>query len=178
MQETEEERFRFKVKEHLSPRSLPARSGNTLVATCDPDNVQHLEAVLEKNNPKRSDIVVMLVNPKVDQDIEKTAEDAGRVMDPGAIRVFSKAVHIAEKLGKPLSLLAVPGRDAYALILEAAQKLNSSRVVVGKSSRSIDKQKHDLVRAWKQLPQHESEVSVEIFRDDDDSEIFQFRLHK
>src|SRR5207249_11427063 len=37
IQETEEERFRFKIKEHLSPRSLSVRSGNTLVAVCDPD---------------------------------------------------------------------------------------------------------------------------------------------
>src|SRR6266850_226661 len=97
-------------------------------------------------------------------------------MDSRAIRVFSKAVHIAEKLGKPLSLIAVPGKDPYRLILEAVQKLNSSRVVFRKSSRaSLDKQKDELDRAWKQLPQHEAEVSVEIFKDHDGAEIFRFR---
>src|SRR5438093_8659524 len=103
MQETGEERFRFKVKEHLSPRSLSVRSGNTLVATCDPEDLEHLQAILEQNDPKRTDVVVMLVNSNVDHDIEKTKKDTDRLMDPRAIRVFSKAVHIAERLGKPLS---------------------------------------------------------------------------
>src|SRR5439155_13029957 len=119
---------------------------------------------LEKNDPKRSDVVVLFVNSNVDQEIEKTKEDVERVMDSRAVRVFSKAVHIAEKLGKALSLIAVPGKDPYRLILKAAQSLNSSRVVLRKSSRaSLDEQKHDLSRAWRQLPQHESELSVEIF---------------
>src|SRR5437016_11809709 len=177
MQETEEERFRFKVKGHRSPRTVPVRSGNTLVAANDPDEMQHLERILEKNDLKRSDVVVLFVNSNVDQGIVKTKEDAGRVMDSRAVRVFSKAVHIAEKLGKPLSLIAVPGRDAYRLILEAAQDLNSSRIVLGKSSRaSLDKQKHDLNRVWRQLPQRESEVSVEIFPEQDRKEIFRFSL--
>ena len=177
MQETEEERFRFKVKDHLSPRSLSVRSGNTLVAACDPDNVQHLQTVLEKSDPTRSDTIVLLVNSNVDQDIEKTKQDAERVMDFRAIRVFSKAVHIAEKLGKPLSLIAIPGKDPYRLILEAAQSLNSARVVLRKSSRaSLDKQKHDLSRAWKELPKHDPELSVEIFPDEDKAEVFQLPL--
>ena len=179
MQETGEERFRFKVKEHLSPRSLSVRSGNTLVAACNPERLEHLQAILEKNDPKLTDVVVMLVNPNVDQDIEKTKEDADRVMDSRAISVFSKTVHIAEKLGKPLALIAVPGRNAYALILEAARHLHSSRVVFGKSSRgSIDKQKRDLSRVWRQLAEHESEVAIEIFRDQDDAEVFRFGQHK
>src|SRR5205085_8809782 len=124
MQETEEERFRFKIREHLAPRTLPVRSGNTLVAADDPDDVRHLEMVLENNDPKRSDVVVLFVNSNVDEEIEKTREDAERVMDSRAIRVFIKAVHIAEKVGKPVSLIAVPGRDPYRLILEAAQNLN------------------------------------------------------
>jgi len=115
----------------------------------------------------------------VDQDIEKTKEDADRVMDSRAISVFSKTVHIAEKLGKPLALMAVPGRNAYALILEAARHLHSSRVVFGKSSRgSIDKQKRELSRVWRQLAEHESEVAIEIFRDQNDAEVFRFGQHK
>jgi amino acid transporter len=54
---------------------------------------------------------------------------AKRVADPRAIRVFSKAIHIAEKLGKPLSLVAVPGRNPKRVILETAQHLNSARVL-------------------------------------------------
>src|SRR5207245_5232204 len=98
-------------------------------------------------------------------------------MDSRAIRVFTKAVHIAEKLGKPVSLIAVPGKDPYRLILEAAQNLKSSHVVLRKSSRdSLDKQKHDLSRIWRELPKHEPEISIEIFSEQDRKEVFRFSL--
>jgi hypothetical protein len=178
MQETGEERFRFKIKEHLSPRSLPVRSGNTLVAVCEPTNVHYLERTVETNDFNRSDVVVLFVNADVEERIEKTKEDAERVMDRRATQVFSKAVHIAEKLGKPLSLIAVSGKNPYRLILEAAQSLNSSRVVLRKSSQaSLEKQRHDISDAWKQLPQSESEISVEIFPDHSKHHhVFQFSL--
>jgi amino acid transporter len=177
MQETGQDRFRFKIKEHLSPRSLSVRSGNALVAVSDPDTVQHLQSVLEKNDPKRSDVVVVFVNSNLDPDIRKTKENVEDVMDSRAIRVFSKAVHIAEKLGKPLSLMAVPGKDPYRPILETAQHLNSSRVVLGKSLRtSLDKQRHALSRAWRELPKQKDEVSVEIFPDQPNGKVFQFLL--
>src|SRR5438552_2488550 len=78
---TADEEFRFKVKEHLSTRSLGVRSGNTLVAVSDPEDVDHLESLLEESNPKKSDVIVLYVN--------------SNVMDSRAVRVFIKAVHIA-----------------------------------------------------------------------------------
>ena len=65
----------------------------------------------------------------------------------------------------------VPATNPYRLILEAAQHLNSSRVVLGKSSRaSLDKQRQALSRAWQELPEHQTEVSVEILPDRDKAE--------
>jgi hypothetical protein len=123
----EEERFRFKVRDHLSTRSLPVRSGNILVAVHDPNNLDHLEKVLEKNDPKKSDVVVLSVNPNGRQDV-RTSED---VIDQCETRIFSSVVHLAEKIGKPVSMVAVPGKDSDSLILQAAEKLHSSRVVRG-----------------------------------------------
>jgi amino acid transporter len=166
MQESQEERFRFKVKDHLSARSLSVRSGNTLVAASDPDHVKHLQSVLETNDPRKSDVVVLFVNSKVTEDMRKTKDDAERVMDPAATQVFSKAVHLAEKLGKPLSLIAIPGKDPYGLILEAAEHLNSARVVIGPSSQSsLAEQRRCLEHAWKQLALHDNAISVEILPD-------------
>jgi len=133
IQEPDEERFRFKIKDRLSTRSLSVRSGNTLVALCDAKDVRHLEDVLEKSEPERSDVVALYVNSDVEEDIRKTKDDAERVMDPVALRTFSKAVHVAEKLGKPVSLIAVPGPDVDRVISETARELKSSRVVTGES---------------------------------------------
>ena len=111
----ENEEFRFKVKEHLSTRSLGVRSGNTLVAVSDPEDVDHLESILAESDPKKSDVVVLYVN--------------SNVMDSRAVRVLSKAVHIAEKLGKPVALMAVAARDRRRLISEVEKKLNSARIL-------------------------------------------------
>jgi amino acid transporter len=177
MQESQQERFRFEVKDHLSPRSLSVRSGNTLVATSDPDHVKHLQRILETNDPKQSDVVVLFVNSKVTEDMRKTKEDAERVMDPAAIQVFSKAVHLAEKLGKPLSLIAIPGKDSYGLILVAAEHLNSARVVIGPSLQtSLAEQRRCLDHAWKQLAPHHNAISVEILPDQEGKKVLHLQL--
>ena len=111
-----DEEFRFKVKEQLSTRSLGVRSGNILVPVSDPDDVESLESVLEENDPKKSNVVVLYVN--------------SNVTDSRAKHVFSKAVHIAEKVGKPVALLAVAGRDRRRVITEVEEELNSARVVL------------------------------------------------
>jgi amino acid transporter len=119
-----DEEFRFKVKEHLSTRSLHVRSGNTLVAVYDPDDVEHLESALQESDPGKSNVVLLYVS--------------SNATDSHAVRVFSKAVHIAEKVGKPVALMAVAGKDRRRVISEVEEHLNSARVVLpGKTPTRI-----------------------------------------
>ena len=168
MEEGEIEKFRLKVGRNLSPESLRIRSGNVLVALNDPDNVTHLQKVMAATDPKKLDVIVLSVNQNVAEkghDGEKLAE---RVVDEYEARLFSRVVHIAEKLGKPASLVAVPGSDPYSLIMQAAQKLRSSRVVMGaSSSNSRADQQHEIRQAWEQLPGPRPKILVEIFADTD-----------
>jgi hypothetical protein len=176
-EEREEERFRLEVRDHLSPESLSVRAGNILVAVHDPNNVRHLRKVLEKNDPTQSDVVVLSVNPNAPQDTRESKKLAKRVMDEYETRVFSKVVYAAEKVGKPVSLVAVPGKDPYSLILQAAQKLRSSRVVISRSSRtSLDEQEKDIRQAWEQLQSPRPQVRVEIVPDNHKEEIVQVDL--
>jgi hypothetical protein len=161
IEEGEIERFRLKVGENLSPASLRVRPGNILVAVNDPDNLSHLQRVLTMTDPKQVDVVVLSVNPQVPADHRDGEKLAERIVDDYEARVFSAVVHIAEKLGKPASLLAVPGEDPCSLILQAAEKLRSSRVIIGPSS-SHTNQRHEIEQAWKQLPGSRPKVFVEI----------------
>jgi len=72
-------------------------------------------------------------------------------------------VHLAEKVGKPVSLIAVAGKEAYSLILQAGQKLRSSRVIFGVSSMtSVSEQEKKIRQAWEQLPIPRPPVKLEI----------------
>lgn len=170
MEEGEKERFRLEVRDNLSPQSLQVRPGNVLVAIHDPDNLRHLEKVLEETDPKKQDVVALSVNTKSPDDIKAPDKEAGQVVDDYETRVFSKVVHAAEKAGKPVSLVAVPGKDPYGLILQAAQKLRSSRVVTNLSSTvSPGEQEQEIEQAWEQLPAPRPPISVEIVPDHDQS---------
>jgi amino acid transporter len=168
MEEGEMERFRLKVGKNLSSESLHVRPGNVLVAVNDPDTVNHLQRVMDTTDPKKLDLVVLSVNPQVsakDRNGEKLAE---RIVGEYEARLFSRVVHIAEKAGKPAALVAIPGKDPYSLILQAAQKLRSSRVVIGLSSdESPADQQREIEQAWEGLPIPRPKTLVEIAADSD-----------
>ena len=91
--------------------------------------------------------------------------------------VRSGVVYAAEGVGKPVSLVAVPGNDPCGLILQAAAKLRSSRAVISQSSQtSLDEQKQDINEAWEELEPAHLPVSVELIPDDDGKERVQIDL--
>jgi amino acid transporter len=162
VEEGEIERFRLKVGKNLSPESLRVRPDNVLVAVNNPDRMNHLQKVMAATDPKKLDVVVLSVNPHATEgrEGEKLAE---RVVDDYEAHVFSKVVHMLEKVGKPVALLAVPGKDPYSLILQAAQKLRSSRVVIGPSSSvGLAEQQRAVEQAWRQLPGPRPKVLAEL----------------
>jgi amino acid transporter len=163
MEEGEIERFRLKVGNNLSPEALHVRPANLIVAVDEPDSVIHLQKVMAATDPDKVDVVVLSVNPQSTDSKARLEELANRVVDEREARLFSRVVHIAEKAGKPAALLAVPGDDPYSLILQAAQKLTSSRIVIGpSSSKSLSEQQREMLQAWKELPMPRHKVLVEI----------------
>src|SRR5438067_1239010 len=100
-QEAETERFRLEVRNNLSAASLRVRPGNVLVAAHDPNNLKHLDKVLEETDPKERDIVMLSVNLNA-QPTTKELSDPAHVVGECETSVFSKVVYAAEKVGKPV----------------------------------------------------------------------------
>jgi Amino acid permease len=169
-EESETELFRLEVREHLSPKSLGVRPGNVLVAIHDPNNLTHLEKVLDENSPSEADVVVLSINPdspEVDWAHPPAAEDVLNACDT---KVFSKAVYVAEKAGKPAHLIAVPGKDVYELIVVAASRLRSCRAVVSLSETvGAEEQARQIASAWDNLPRPRPELRVEIMPDGEEA---------
>jgi hypothetical protein len=169
-EESETELFRLEVRENLSPKTLGVRPGNILVAVHDPNNLAHLEKVLDENDPSLTDVVVLSVNSDCPDAASEDPTHPDEVIDLCETKVFSKVVYIAEKFGKPVHLLAVPGASVYQLILLAASRLRSSRVTISLSEKgSAETQEREIVVAWEGLARPRPKLCVEIVPDGEEA---------
>jgi hypothetical protein len=163
IEEGEMERFRLEVRENLGPASLQVRPGNILVPVHDPDSLSHLQKVLDEFDPEKLDVIVLSVNVDAAEQSRDLALQAEQVVDNYETVVFSRVVHLAEKAGKPVSLVAMTGKEPYPLILQAAEKLRSFCIVVGLSSVvSASQQEREVNLAWEQLPAPRPTATLEI----------------
>jgi len=78
-------------------------------------------------------------------------------------RMAVKMVDVAEKEGKPISLLVVPATDVFEAIMVTAQRLDSSRVVCGLSNKlSADEQAKLTGDAWERLAEPRPRLMLEV----------------
>jgi hypothetical protein len=72
-------------------------------------------------------------------------------------------VALAEKQGERVSLLVVPGTDVFDAIMLTAQRLESSRIVSGLSTKlTADEQAKLTGDAWERLPDPKPRLIMEI----------------
>ena len=80
--------------------------------------------------------------------------------------LFSRVVTMAEKEGKTVDLLVVPGIDPFDAMVQTAAKLKVSRLATGVSPK-MDSE--ELARriglAWEQLPEPRHPFSLEVLTD-------------
>ncbi len=169
-EESETEIFRPEIRENLSPRSLGVRPDNILVAVHDFQNLSHLQKVLEDNDPAQTDVVVVSVNGDCPDAQSEQPTNPEEVVNQCETKVFSRVVYLAEKVGKPVHLIAVPGKNAYELILLAASRLRFARVVVSLSERaSVEEQEREIAEAWGKLARPRPDVRLEIMSDGEET---------
>jgi hypothetical protein len=137
-----------------------------LVGARDYRRLWHLQKVLEKTNLRRHDIVVMTVRPLSTGAAEYDLQE-DQIFADYEQELFSHVVTLAEKSGKTVELLVVPGVDAFDAMVQAAANLQASRLVVGVSARMASE---ELARriglAWERLPEPRHPFSLEIINPD------------
>ena len=139
-----------------------------LVAVHDPKNLSHLQKVLEETNPVETDVVVISINGDCPELGDSSKPDD--VLTQCETKVFSRVVHVGEKAGKPAFLIAIPGKNAYELILLAASRLRSSRVVMSLSQTlSAEEQENEIAQAWDNLPRPRPDLVAEIIPDGEEA---------
>lgn len=157
------EKFRLDTSEDVSAGSLAIRPGSVLVAVRNPNRLLHLKRVLENTDTNKLDVVVVSISRISGEHMWTTGElFAQRETD-----VFSHVVAVAEKAGKHVTLLVVPGREPIEAMVQTAARLGSSRIVVGASPKlSAAQQGLQVGEAWEKLAEPRPALSLEVVPDD------------
>jgi amino acid transporter len=161
--------FRVYGNQELGSGALGARPGNILVAVRDPRNLYYLRNILAHTDTARQDLVVMTARlyHREHSFSGSRVYDADEIFDHYEQELFTSVVAVAEKEGKPVSLLVVPATDVFEAIMLTAQRLESSRVVCGLSNKlTADEQGKLTGDAWERLPEPKPRLTLEVHSPD------------
>ena len=129
--------------------------------------------MLDKTDTRRIDIVVLSVRQVTQAGSGEHPLDVSQIFSMDETEVFTKVVNLAEKAGKHVELMVVPGGNPYAAIMATAERLQSSRIVTGLSPKmSPAEQGATVGREWENLPEPRPSLSLEIVVPGEEESIF------
>jgi hypothetical protein len=157
--------FRVYGNQEMDSTALGVRPGNILVAVRDPRGLYYLREVLRRTDTGKQDVVVMTARlyQREHSFSGRTVYEAKEIFDHYEQELFTAAVSLAEKEGRPVSLLVVPAADVFEAIIMTAQRMNSSRIVCGLSNKlTPDEQAKLTGDAWERLPEPRPRLTIEV----------------
>jgi amino acid transporter len=167
------EKFRLDTHEEVTAAGTNVRPGNVLVAVRNPNRLRHLQRVLEKTDTRKLDIVVLSVRGVTQAGSGEHPLDAEQIFADDETNVFTHVVTLAEKTGKHVELMVVPGSSPYEAVVQTAARLQSSRIVMGLSPKlTPSEQGAEVGYYWEQLPEPRPSLSLEIVLDNQKDTVF------
>jgi magnesium transporter len=146
---TEFDAFQLRPSDELSLEQLTPHPGCLLVPVRNPHALMHVAAALR--TPRDRDVFIMTARLR-DVDAEPDALD-DPTPTPAEQLMFSRVLAMAERYGRPVRLLVVPGHDVLDAIVAAVLRLRASEVFVGESATiSAAAQARLLGDAWERTP--------------------------
>jgi hypothetical protein len=159
------EQFNLDAQPEITSGCVHARPGCVLVAVRDYNHMAHLKNVLEKTNLRRHDIVVMTVRPVSTGAAEYDLTES-QLFSAYEKELLTRVVTMAEREGKTVDLLVVPGVDPFDAMVQTAAKLKASRLVTGVSAKMDSEElARRIGMAWEKLPEKHP-FSLEIITPD------------
>ncbi|HEV2522148.1 MAG TPA: APC family permease [Candidatus Acidoferrales bacterium] len=174
----EMDQFNVAAREELTRQSVGVRAGSVLVPVSNFHALYHLQAVLDRVRTDRRDVVVLHVRLLGRSGSGSSELEAEQLFGSVEQFLFTKALSMAEKRGKPIRLAVVSANDLWGGILNAAVKLESSTIVMGRSAKaSLAEEAREIGLAWEQLPDPRPQFNLEIFTPGGQREFFLLGPH-
>jgi amino acid transporter len=171
------EHFQLEHQENVSPDVVGIQAGNILVTVRDYNTLSHLKWVLERTDTDEQDVVVLsarMTGPgsaEYDLSMEQIFSDYEQLL-------FTKAVSVAESVGKTISLLVIPARDVFSAIAQTANTLESAAVVAGRSTKmSPEEQAFRLGQAWEAMPEPKRQFVFQVVHPEGKVDTFRIGPH-
>ncbi len=161
------EQFNLDMRPEISTESIHVRPGCILIAVRDYNRMEHLRSVLQKTNIRKHDVVVMTIRGVSTAGTGEYALNENQLFSEYERELFSRVVSLAEKEGKPVELLTVPGVNPFDAMVQAASTIKASRLVSGVSARMDSEElARRIGAAWERLPEPRHAFSLEIISPD------------
>ena len=171
------DQFQLLPAEDIGEGRVDVAPGSVLVPVRDYNTLSHLSAAVREVHAR--DVVVMTVRVMRGPDTGSEGFEAAELFTDYEQLLFTKVVAVAEREGRAVKLLIVPGNDPFAAIAQTAFRLHSSEIVMGQSAKmAAAEQARLLGEAWDRIEGSRSrQVRVIVHNADGGREAFSLGVH-
>jgi amino acid transporter len=153
------DQFQLETGREIGAEALGCRPGGVLVPVRDYNTLAHLDWVLGQHESEDRDVVVLTVRV-LRQGRGTPGLDDDQMFSDYEQTLFTRVVSIAERYGRKVMLLVVPGTNIFDALAQSAVQLRSGLMVVGESEvMTPERQALLLGEAWDRTP-HDLELST------------------
>src|SRR5207344_3014152 len=136
----------------ISSETIQVRPGNALCVVRDYNTLDHVRQALEMTHTGKRDLVVMTVQLMRGSDAGYEDISHSHLFTRYEQLLFSRVTSVAEKAGKHVDLLVVPGTNVFDAIVQTAAHLDSADIWACRSSvMEPDDQAKFIGDAWERL---------------------------
>ena len=167
------DQFNLLADHTVSKNLLDVRPGGVMVTARDYNSLHYLKRALQDVNTDEQDVVVMTARIlKGPGGSEEEVYEEELFTDYEQL-LFTRAVAVAEKMGKQIKLLIVPASDAFQATVMTAMELECSTLVAGVSTKMTAAQQAKRIGdVWEGI-QHPNKRKLRVLKliNPDESEI-------
>jgi amino acid transporter len=146
------DQFNLVSEQNVSKELVDVRPGGVLVTARDYNSLHYLRRALEDVNTDEQDVTVMTVRVIKGPGTGEEQMYQDELFTDYEQLLFTRAVNVAEKMGKQIKLLVVPSNDAFQATVMTAVQLECSTLVAGVSTKmSADQQARVIGQVWENI---------------------------